>query len=129
MKRPFRIVLFALAAIGAAYIAFGIYATMFLADCMYVESAQAVSPSGQHFATFQQTICSVPDKSRSQVTMGAKGQTVKTVIMEVGGTSDVELTWNGDTELIVSLPASALVRRFNTSGEWPRVSERRIAAP
>jgi hypothetical protein len=55
--------------------------------------------------------------------LGEAGKTDKSVVYEVQGTSDIGLTWIGDLELQVSLPRSAVVKRYNIDSALPRVVE------
>jgi hypothetical protein len=126
MKRLVQVAVGAFALIGIAYSALIVYAHWFLPHCVLTSSAQAHSPDGQHFAIFEQRVCEEAIRSRSEVKMGAKGREDQIVLFEIQGTTDVRLTWNGDRELIVTLPEPAAIKRYGPYDEWPRVVERRV---
>jgi hypothetical protein len=126
MKRLLQVAVGIFAVIGVAYTALVVYAQWFLPHCVLMSSAQAQSPDGKHFATFEQTKCEDRDRSRARVMMGASDSEEQIVWLEVQGTTDVRLTWNGDRELIVTLPEAAVVKRYGPYNEWPRVVERRV---
>jgi hypothetical protein len=123
MKRPARILVGTLAVIGGAYLIFALYATFLLPDCLYIPGATASSPNGRHIATFSQTQCDDSSLSNGRVTLGVAGKTEKSVVYDVKGTSDVDLTWNGDMELQVILPKSAATKRYHIDTGLPRVVE------
>jgi len=75
---------------------------------------------------FEQTTCEDRARSRATVTMGAKDREDRIVWLDVQGTTDVRLTWNGNRELIVTLPDSAIVKRYGPYDEWPQVVEHRV---
>jgi hypothetical protein len=127
MRRVTQAAIGMFAAIGVAYVAFALYVNWFVPRCQYVVSAEARSPDGAYFAVFQQTTCEDPVRSRSSVVMGRKGPVEKITRLEVTGTSDVQLTWSGSRELIVSLPSGASTKVFGPYDGWPRVTERRAA--
>jgi hypothetical protein len=80
------------AVLGIAYVAFDIYANLFLMDCTLSQVAQAVSPNGEHFAVFEQRVCKDSDKSWSRVLMGKRGTREREWVLEVRGTTQVGLT-------------------------------------
>ena len=126
MKRLFTVAIGVFAVIGVLYTAFAIYVSWFVPRCQYYVSADARSPDGKYFATFQQTICEDPARSRSSVVMGGREPVERITRLEVIGTNDVQLTWSGNRELIVSLPSSASTKVFGPYEGWPRVTERRV---
>jgi hypothetical protein len=126
MRRSVQVAVGLFAIVGLIYTAFAIYVSWFVPRCRYVVSAEARSPDGAYFAVFQQTICEDPARSRSSVVMGGRDPVERITRLEIEGTSDVQLTWAGNRELIVSLPATASTKVFGPYDGWPRVSERRV---
>jgi hypothetical protein len=113
------------ALIGVAYCAFAVYANLFLMDCVFSSTAQAISPNGEYFGVYEQRICRDPDKSTSQVLIGKRGSDTRSVLLELRGTSDVRLTWSSDRELVVSYPRSAaVIKQYGMDFEWGRVTLR-----
>ena len=129
MRRVIRIVVGVFAAIGAAYAAFAVYALFFLPVCQYVVAAQARSPNQRYNAIFSQTTCEDSTKSHSSVQMSVVDGKDTIALLDVQGTSDVVLTWNGDSELQVALPKSAVTKRYTAQNGWPRVIEIRVSKP
>jgi hypothetical protein len=125
MKRAAQVAIGVFAIIGLGYTALMIYANWVDPHCQFVPSAEARSPDGQHFAVFQQTICQDPARSRSTVEMGGTDPSRRITRLQISGTSDVDLTWNGDRELVVSFPNSALVKEYGPYDDWPRVTVRK----
>ncbi len=125
LKRLLQVAVALFALIGVAYTAFIVFANWFLPNCTRT-SSEARSPDGKHFAVFEQTTCEDRSRSRATVTMGAADRKERVVWLDVKGTTDVRLTWNGDRELIVTLPESAIVKRYGPYDEWPRIIERRV---
>ncbi|SRR5690349_12069084 len=123
MKRAAQIAIGVFAIVGVGYTALMIYANWVGPHCQFVPSVEARSPDGQHFAVFQQTICEDPARSRSTVEMGGTDPRQRITRLEIKGTSDVDLTWNGDRELVVSLPGSASVKEYGPYDGWPRVTQ------
>ena len=126
MKRSVQVAVGLFAVVGVIYTAFAIYVTWFVPRCQHFVSAQAKSPDGKYFAEFQQTICEDPGRSRSWVVMGGREPVERITRLDIQGTNDVKLTWNGTHELIVSLPASASTKAFGPYDDWPRVTERKV---
>src|SRR5262245_1923718 len=91
-----------------------------------VYGAQATSPTGQYYAFFQQSMCEDPDTSRSEVHIGKRGVKERIVALQIRGTSQVGLTWEGDSELLVSFPIDASVRELGPYDGWPRVVLRKL---
>ena len=114
------------AVLGAAYFAFGLYAMFFLPHCMLSYGAQAVSPTRLYSAVYQQNICEDPERSRSEVLIGKRGVSERIVALEIRGTSQVGLTWSGDSELFVSYPVDATVNELGPYDGWPRVVLRKV---
>ena len=114
------------AVLGAAYVAFGLYAMFLLPHCMFSYAAQATSPTGQYSAVYQQSICEDPERSRSEVLIGKRGVRERIVALEIRGTSQVGLTWSGDSELFVSYPVDATVKELGPYDGWPRVVLRKV---
>jgi hypothetical protein len=112
------------AVVGFAYIAFAIYANLFLMNCTYSQVSQAVSPNGEHFAVFDQRVCRDPTEGWSRVLMGKRGVRERDVLLEIRGTTQVGLTWNSDQELVVSYPRSASVKEYDLDFGRPRVTLR-----
>jgi hypothetical protein len=129
MKKPLRLAVAILATIGVAYVAFGLVATFLLPDCQLVTSAQVRSPNKRYFATFEQSVCSDPSKSHASVLLGAMDRKEKVVLYDIAGSSDVKLTWSGDTELQVTIPEGAVARPYNIGSGWPHVSTKRVPGP
>jgi hypothetical protein len=113
------------AVLGVAYTALWLYATFFLPHCLLSYPAQATSPTGQFHAFYQQSICEDPDKSRSEVHISKRGVKERIVALEIRGSSQVGLTWEGESELLVSLPIDASVKELGPYGGWPRVVVRK----
>ena len=126
MRRAIQVAVGLFAIVGVIYAAFAIYVSCFVPRCQYVVSAEAKSPDGAYFAVFQQSICEDPARSRSSVVMGGHDPVERVTRLEVNGTSDVQLTWSGNRELIVSLPTAASTKVFGPYDDWPRVTERRV---
>jgi hypothetical protein len=129
LKLLLKIFLGFFALIGVAYVIFGLFVSFFLPPCNFVISKQAVSPNGQYSATFEQTICRDHDKSQSRILLGKRGSSVRPVLVELKGTTEVGLTWSNDDQLVVSYPSSAVAHAFDTSGEWPRITIRHTDEP
>jgi len=67
---------------------------------------QATSPTGEYHASFEQSICADPGRSRSEVLIGKRGVKERIVALEIRGTSEVGLTWQGESTLFAqSRPA------------------------
>ena len=124
MKSALKVAVGVFATIGVLYTAFFIYATVFLSDCILTIPAQAISPTGEYTAVFQQTTCKNMDKSRSEVLLGKRGVKERYVVLEIRGTSRVDLSWGQPDELVVFYPNSAVVKKLGTDGTWPRVTYR-----
>lgn len=123
MNRALKPIVGFFAVLGVAFVAFTIYANVFLVGCTYSQVAQAVSPNGEHFAVFDQRVCKNPDDGWSRVLMGKRGERERNVLLEIRGTTQVGLTWTSDQELIVSYPRSASVKKYDVDGR-PRVTLR-----
>jgi predicted membrane metal-binding protein len=126
MKRLLQVVVALFAVIGVAYTAFAVYANWFLPRCILASSQEAQSPDGKYFAVFEQSNCQDPGRSRATVEMGTLNSKKRIVWLDVKGTTDVRMTWNDNRELIVTLPESAVVKRYGPYDEWPQVIERRL---
>jgi hypothetical protein len=94
-----------------------------LPNCQHIQAASVLSPNGRHFAAFSQTVCEDPSQTGGQVLVGTVDKTVQMLAYDVQGTSDVDLTWNGDMELQVVLPKAASMKRYNMGNALPRVVE------
>jgi hypothetical protein len=126
MKRPAKIAVAVLATIGGAYVLFGIYASFFLMDCVGSTPAQAISPNQKYQAAFTQVSCKDPAKSRSQVELRGVKENVTQIVVEINGTSDVDLTWREDRELQVLVPESASIKKqYASQPNWPVVTVKR----
>jgi hypothetical protein len=125
LKSALKILVAALAVIGAAYCVLFLWVYFFAPKCVFSQTEQAVAPNGQHFAVFQQSLCEDPLRSRSEVLVGKPGIKERLVVLEVRGTSHVALTWNSDSELVVALPGSATTRVYPAQANWPRVTLRK----
>ena len=125
LKSALKVLVAALALIGAAYCVLLLWVYFFAPKCVFSQAAQAVAPSGQHFAVFQQSLCEDPLRSRSEVLVGRPGIKERLVVLEVTGTSQVALTWNSDSELVVTLPNSATTKPYPPQANWPRVTLRK----
>src|SRR5690348_13494047 len=100
MKRLLQIAVGIFALIVAAYTALVIYTNVALPSCTLLASSEAVSPDGKYVAVFEQTRCEDPSRSRATVGMSlTANRKEKIVWMNVKGTTDVRLTWNGSREL------------------------------
>jgi hypothetical protein len=117
------------AVLGAAYVAFGLYAMFFLPHCMFSYAAQATSPTGQYSAVYQQSICEDPERSRSEVLIGKRGVRERIVALEIRGTTQVNLTWADESKLFVSYPTDASVKELGPYEGWPRVILRKVERP
>jgi hypothetical protein len=73
------------AVVGFAYIAFAIYANLFLMNCTYNQISQAISPNGEQFAVFDQRVCRDPTDSWSRVLIGKRGVRERDVLLEIRG--------------------------------------------
>src|ERR1700685_2465249 len=90
-------------------------------DCTSFQAGQAISPNGEQFAVFEQRICKDPRKSWSRVLMGKRESQVRDYLLEIQGTTQVNLTWNSDQELVVSYPRSAVVKKYDVDSARLRV--------
>lgn len=130
MKRLLQVFVCVLAVSGLGYTALGIYMSVALPKCTYLASADVQSPDGKYFAVFEQTHCEDPSRSRASVAMGrVQNPGEKIVWMNVRGTNDVRLTWNGSRELMVVLPRGAIVNRYGPYDGWPSAIEQRVIQP
>jgi hypothetical protein len=121
VKIALRIVVGVFAVLGVAYSALWLYATFLLPHCMLSYTAQATSPSGQYYAVYEQRICQDPNKSKSEVNIGKRGLKERIVALQIRGTTQVGLTWTGNSELLISYPNDASVKQLGPYDGWPRV--------
>src|SRR5690242_19772021 len=127
MKRLLQVLVCIFAVCGLGYTAFCIYLNVALPKCTYIASSDVQSPDGKYFAVVEQTRCEDPSRSGASVAMGrSENPGEKIVWMNVKGTDDVRLTWNGSRERIVVLPRSAVVERHGPYDGWPRAIEQRV---
>jgi hypothetical protein len=108
------------AVVGVAYVALTIGANLMFMNCTESEGAQAVSPSGEYLAVFEQWVCRNPTENLSDVTYWKRGTRRHVLLLEVRGTTEVGLNWNSDQELIVSYPRSAVVNSYPRSASVKR---------
>jgi hypothetical protein len=124
LKRLLQVGVGIFALIGLGYTALALYMSVAMPKCMLLGSSEAQSQDGKYFAVFEQTRCEDSSRSRASVSMGRVGNPAdKIVRMNVKGTTDVRLTWNGSRELVVVLPPSAIVEPFGPYDGWPPVVE------
>ena len=126
MKRILQALVGVFALIGVWHVAINIYGHFGLPACTGIAWTEAVSPDGRYVARYQNVRCD--DSSRSRATVGiglAAENRIQTIMMNIKGTTDVRLTWNGNRELLVHLPLAAVVEKFGPYEELPRVSVRR----
>jgi hypothetical protein len=126
MKRILQALVGIFALIGVWHVALIIYGYFGLPACIGVAWTEAVSPDGRYVAVYKNVRCD--DSSRSSATVGiglAGEKRSQTIMMNVKGTTDVRLTWNGNRELFVHVPQAAVVEKFGPYEDLPRVSVRR----
>jgi hypothetical protein len=129
MKRFLQVLVGVFALIGVAWVALSIYANVALPNCLLLATSEATSPDGKYIADFEQTRCEDPTRSRATVGMRlAADRKERIVWMDVKGTTDVRLTWNGSRELLVVMPQSANVRKYGPYDGWPKAVEKRTGS-
>jgi hypothetical protein len=122
LRRALAVAVGVFAMVGIAYTAFFIYATVFLPHCVLSDVGQAVSPSGNYSASFEQRRCEDATRNSSEVMIGKRGSPERIVAVQVKGTNEIGLTWKDDFQLVVSYPAGAQLKRLGPYGEvWPGV--------
>ena len=126
MKRFLRIVVAAFALIGVGYVLFALYVFKFLPKCAASSSEALVSPDGKFYAVVTRSDCEQRARTHAYVEMGRPGEKERIVSLEVQGTTEARMSWNGDRELIVSFPPAAVVKAYAPDDEWPRVVQRHL---
>src|SRR5262245_12018804 len=93
LRTALKILVGLFAALGVAFVGLSLYMSGVDGGCVYNQTSQAKSLSGDHYATFEQTICGDASKSIARVLMGRSTSGEKLLLLEITGTSDVSLTW------------------------------------
>ena len=126
MKRLLKFVVAGFAVIGVVAVALTVYIHFFLPHCTLARSAGVTSESGEYIALLEQSYCEDPGRSRAYVAMRRAANPDEQIFtMEIEGVNAITLTWADDRRLVVAVPASARVRKYDQLPGWPRVVERR----
>lgn len=126
MKRFLQVVIGIFALIGVWHVAINLYGHFGLPACNGIAWTEAVSPDGRYVAIYQNVICDDSSRSSALVGIGPTGEKRSwTTVLNIKGTTNVRLTWNGTRELLVHLPLSAEVEKLGPFEDLPRVSVRR----
>jgi hypothetical protein len=124
MKTTWKVIVVVLATLGAAMVLFQIYVIFFLPKCIFSAKGMARSPNAQYYAVFEQTRCEKEEQSRSSVLMGKAGAKERIVLMDIWGTSDVALTWEDDSKLVITHAEEAKVNEHGPYNGWPKFVEK-----
>src|SRR5688572_28405905 len=125
-KRILQAVVGVFALIGVWHVAINLYGHFGLPTCNGNAWTEAVSPDGRYVAVYQNVVCDDSSRSRATVGIGLAGESRSwTTMVNIKGTTDVRLTWNGNRELLVHVPEAAKVETLGPYEGLPRVSVRR----
>lgn len=128
MKRPRAFVIGFL--VIASVVAIGaIYISTVLSRCAYREMTTVWSPDGKFYAQIQATTCQDDDKSHYSLIMGSRDRKHMIVLLDLRSSlREMHYVWREGPELLVSVPAEVIKKRYSDYEEWPRVVVQEVAA-
>jgi hypothetical protein len=110
------VVVVAVVAIGA------ISLSSVLSRCVYSETKRSFSPDGKFYTQVQATTCREDEKSHYSLVMGAPDRKDMIVLLDLRSSLDeMHYSWREGAGLQVSVPPSAIAKRYSDYEGWPRV--------